>query len=149
MENWWLSYCKCLLIGDLKFVDDINILDKIASAVVKLVKRLKGSVTAEQDRKIRLLLTSFGQLSRPLLIRDFAKFLNLLARSSIIRDILKYLNTVENDLIKLTRAARNPVILVLDRVRLQKYLDFALCFKLIDLCSLVDYRSSSSFPGKA
>lgn len=106
-------------MGDLKFADDIKILDKIASAVVKLVKRLKGCVTAEQNCKIRLLLSSFGHLSRTQLIRGFSKSLKLPARSSIIRDILKYVNTVENDLLKLTRAARNPVILVLDRVRLQ------------------------------
>ena len=116
LENWWLGYFKCILVGELKEPSDINILNRVTSSLTKLVKRLKGTITQVQEHWIRLILSSYGHLNRHQLIRGIAKSLGIPPRSGAMSDILKYLNTVDEDLNHLKNAKRNPVIFVLDKV---------------------------------
>jgi len=116
LENWWLGFNKCLLVGELKDEPDINLLNQLTTHVARLVKSSKGSISKEQEQWICQLLSSFSHLTRVHLIRGLSQSLNEPPCSQLLTEILKYLTTVETDLNQLKNARRNPVILVLDKV---------------------------------
>ena len=116
LENWWLDFCKCLLIGELSNSTDINLLNRTTSAVVDLLKRMKRTITSDEEAWIRLLISCFGYLSRQQFVRGLLKILKTTVRSPIMTEVLSFFKTVQSDIEKFKTAKRNPVILVLDKV---------------------------------
>ena len=116
MEQWWLGYCKCLLIGELKEAHDIKQLDQHTHSVIKLIKKTRDDVNEKEETWIRLIISSYNHLSKQQLIRAISKRLVVPVRSAIVSDIIGYLSSVEGDLKNLSRAKRNPILLILDKV---------------------------------
>ena len=117
LENWWLNYCKCLLIGELQDAADEQLLTVHTNSVIKLIEKTGKIVISErQETWIRLLVSCHSFLKPDQLIQGFTKILKLAPRSTTVKDIFYHLQSVKEDLKPLSVAKRNPVILVLDKV---------------------------------
>ena len=116
LENWWLDFYKCLLIGKLSDPRDAQFLKSTTTAVGKIVKKLNRTVSSEEEALLELLISSYGYLTHQQLIYGLQKSLSLNGRAPENTEILNYLRKMEPELEKLKEAKRNPVILVLDKV---------------------------------
>ncbi|XP_046446158.1 separase-like [Daphnia pulex] len=116
LENWWLGFWKCLLIGELSDPTDIKLLSHTTSSVVDLLKKMKRILTSDEEASIRLLISCFCYLNHQQLVRGLLKILNTTVRSPIMQEVLSLFKNVQPDLEKFKTAKRNPVILVLDKV---------------------------------
>ncbi len=129
LENWWLGFYKCLLIGELSDPTDIKLLNHTTSSVVDLLKKMKRILTSDEEAWIRLLISCFCYLNHQQFVRSLLKILNTTVRSPIMHEVLSLFKTVQPDLEKFKTAKRNPVILVLDKVGQLIHVCFFLLFK--------------------
>lgn len=124
LENWWLDFSKCLLIGELSDPIDLKLLNHTTSAVVDRLRKMKKNITVDEEAWIRLLISCYGTRGDRQFIRGLLKVLNTTARSPLVTELLGYLKTVQPELEKFKNAKRNPVILVLDKVSIMFFLYF-------------------------
>lgn len=123
LENWWLDFCKCLLVGELSEPADKKLLNSITSAVVNLINRIRKSTTVEEEAWIKLLLSCYGHLTCHQFVRGLMKILKTTPRSPLVTEIRGYLKTVQPELNRFKDAKRNPVILVLDKASNIRFID--------------------------
>lgn len=116
LENWWLDFCKCLLLGELCDAADVLLLNRVTSSVIDLMKKMKRNVTVDEETWIKLLISCHSYLSRQQFVRGLLKILNTVVRNPLITELVGYFKTLQPELEKLKNAKRNPVILVLDKV---------------------------------
>ena len=128
LENWWLDYRKCLLIGDLVEPSDTKLLKRITASSSDLLKKvLKRSLTECEEMWVELLISSYGFMNQTQLIRGITKTFNIsTSKSPVVTELMAHLKTVQSDLEHLKLAKRNPVILVLDKVKDQFQVSFFL-----------------------
>jgi hypothetical protein len=127
LENWWLGFWKCLLIGELSDPTDKKLLNHTTSSVVDLLKKMKRILTSDEEAWIRLLISCFCYLNHQQLVRGLLKILNTTVRSPIMQEVLSLFKNVQPDLEKFKTAKRNPVILVLDKVGQLIHVCFFFC----------------------
>ena len=117
LENWWLNYCKCLLIGELQDPADEQLLAVHTDTVLKMIEKTgKISISERQETWIRLLISCHSFLKPDQIIQGFTKILKLGPKSTIVKDIFYHLQSIKDELKRLSTAKRNPVILILDKV---------------------------------
>jgi len=119
LENWWLDYRKCFLIGDLVEPSDTKLLNRITASSSDLLKKvLKRSLTECEEMWVELLISSYGFMNQTQLVRGITKTFNIsTSKSPVVTELIAHLKTVQSDLEHLKLAKRNPVILVLDKVK--------------------------------
>lgn len=116
LENWWFDFSKCLLVGELCDLNDVKLLNCVTSNIVGLLKKLKRSISLEEESWIKLLVSCHCYLSHQQLVRGLMKVLNVTARNPLLVEVLNFFKSVESQLENFKNAKRNPVILVLDKV---------------------------------
>lgn len=98
MENWWLDFNKCLLIGELAESADAKLLNRIISAMAVLVRESKRTVTEVEETWMRLLVSSYGYLNHAQVVRCIAKAFGVTARDLIVSKLVKFLSTVKEEM---------------------------------------------------
>jgi len=119
LENGLLDFRKCLLIGDLAHPCDCKLLKRITASSSYLLKKvLKRNLSEREEMWVELLISSYGFMNQAQLVRGITKTFNIsTSKSPVVTELMAHLKTVQSDLEHLKLAKRNPVILVLDKVK--------------------------------
>lgn len=117
LENWWLDFRKCLVIGELADSADVRTVNRVMASVTGVLKKMKKCMSESQETWMRLIINAYGYLNQAQLVRSIAKAFNVTSsKSPIVVELVACLKSVHSELDQLKTAKRNPVILVLDKV---------------------------------
>ena len=116
LENWWLDYRKCYLIGEPDDPADADLLNQLVSEALSVVKKTGRTPTSDEETSLRLLTSSHSFMTSAQVARGLMRIFGVPAKSDLVTDLLAYFRSAQIGLQHLKTVKRKPVFLVLDKV---------------------------------
>lgn len=142
LENWWLDFRKCYLMGEPDDPSDAYLLNRLVSEALSVVKETKRTPSSDEETSLRLLISSHSSMINAQVVRGVMNIFGVSAKSELVTNLLAYFRTVQTELQHLKAVKRKPVFLILDKVT--KYLFISLYWH-----QLFFLRLFNNFLGKA